>query len=806
MHSSIHRWVVSLSIVLLAACGGGSGSTQDSALADASTTEDSTAPSGGNGPDQPAIESDAPNPEESLPESLQPDNTATEQEMALTGSDNLVTAATSTFEGTYTRMAPGWTVNWWGDVQWNTARETRSGYIHGGTSSLRFKVGSRASGANAHLIYPYGFVSGRTYRVVVYLRTDSAASVDVQLRRDAAPWNVAARKTVTLGSGWTRVELEGEFLWDSPGSVRIVSKTVGANIYVDDMTLLEEGPSGSSGALAVPASGGSSTSLKTVASTNFDEAFTYTASGWKFNYWGAPTPTFEGARETRSGYVQAGSASQRFRTNTAATNEAHLIYPFAFVKGRTYRASVHLRSDVAAKVEVMMRRDAHPWDGFGRKTVSVGTSWQKVEVQGVYSGDVGGSLRIISKTPGANIWIDSMTLSEVSYNDLAPVNTGAIPSTMFGVHVNKLGTHFNWPTLGQGIVRLWNTGTTWRDLEKSNNVWDFSNGNGKRLELYVDYVSKNGGQMLYTLGQTPQWASSNPSVTGLYGAGAPMPPSNMEDWRDYVRTLARRYSGKIKYWELWNESDYSGTYAGSVEKMVEMARIAREELKAADPNNVLVSPGLTTGQGVAWLDRFLAAGGGAHVDNIGFHWYYSMQPEKIAASIQNVREVMRNHGVDHKPLWNTEGAPLCNSAVLNCATWVPSAAEQRSVNARAALIMWAKGVSNFNYYFWENGEPQRKLVHTDNVTPTTASHAYAEAIRWMKGARVTDAFRVADSVYVFRMNRGTENYSVMWSTKAGQAISVPSAWGASRVRNLAGQESGISGGVITLGLEPVLVK
>lgn len=563
----------------------------------------------------------------------------------------------------------------------------------------------------------------------------------------------------------------------------------------------------SSTVIALPAAGGASTSLKTVASSSFDETYTTLAPGWKFNYWGSPTPSYSSARETRSGYVYSGAASQRIRTVTTDTSHAHFIRPFTFVKGRTYRTTLYLRTDSTATVQVMMRRDAHPWDGFGTKTVTLGTAWQKVEIQGVYQGDGAGSVRVISKTPGANVYLDAMTLSEVHYNELAPYSTTAtVPNTMFGMHVIKLGSHFNWPSLGQGIVRLWNTGTTWRDLEKTNNVWDFTTTHGKRLDLYVDYVVKNGGQMLYTLGQTPQWASSGPTVPGLYGAGAPMPPSNMEDWRDYVRTLARRYAGKIKYWELWNESDYSGTYAGSIEKMVEMARIAREELKAADPNNVLVSPGLSTGQGFSWLDRFLAAGGGAHVDHIGFHWYYSVEPEKLLASIQNVREIMRNHGVDNKPLWNTEGAPLCNSAVVNCSTWVASTAEQRSVNARAAMIMWIKGISNFNYYFWENGETQRKLVQSDNITPTTGSDAYAEAIRWMKGARFTDAYRVADKVYVVRMNRGTENYTVLWSTVAGTQVSLPAGWGMTRVRNLAGVESTLSGSTLTLGLEPVLVK
>jgi hypothetical protein len=76
----------------------------------------------------------------------------------------------------------------------------------------------------------------------------------------------------------------------------------------------------------------------------------------------------------------------------------------------------------------------------------------------------------------------------------------------------------------------------------------------------------------------------------------------------------------------------------------------------------------------------------------------------------------------------------------------------------------------------------------------------------MKGARFTDAYRVADKVYVVRMNRGTENYTVLWSTVAGTQVSLPAGWGMTRVRNLAGVESTLSGSTLTLGLEPVLVK
>ncbi|MCW7540167.1 hypothetical protein OOT46_20240 [Aquabacterium sp. A7-Y] len=754
-----------------------------------------------------ALETDAPVVEETVPPQVQ--TTATEGTMSVTSTDTSVLS--DGFEGSYTRTAPGWTVNAWGGAQYEVARETRAGFFRSGASSQRFKVSQRATGADAHLIRPYAFGNGKTYRVTAYLRTDNAASVEVMLRRDIAPWNIAGTKTVALTSTWTKVEFEGSFRWSEPGSVRVISKTLGANVYVDDLTVTEVPSTGltSSSAIVLPAQGGASVTVTPVATSDFEGSYALTAPGWKVNYWGTPIATYEVSRETRAGYVYAGASSQRFRMLTKGGGDAHLVYPYAFKKGRTYRTSLYVRSDQAASVELMIRRDAHPWDAAGSKTVSVDTTWQKIEIQGTYLGDVLGSVRVISKTPGANFWVDNMTISEVDYNEMAPYSTTTTaPDTLFGVHVNKLGVHHNWPMLGQGIVRMWNTGTNWRDLEKANNVWDWTTGNGYRMEMYVNYIIRNGGQILYTMGQTPQWASSDPTSNGMYGPGANMHPADMNDWRDYVRTIARRYAGKIKYYELWNEPDFWGTYKGSMEKMVEMARIANEEIKAADPTAKLLSPGVGVDQGYSFLDRFLQLGGAQYVDHIGWHFYYHSDPEALGSQIQNAREVMRNHGVQDKQLWNTEGSYICDRTKHDCSTWDSSYVQKRGVNARALMMMWGKGISNFNYYFWERQTEATgsRMVETDWKTPTTAALAYAEAIKWIKGARLVDAYQIDNKVYVFRVNRGTENYVIAWSISQGTVVAVPSAWGVTKVRNLAGEESSISGSLVTLGQEPVMLK
>ncbi|MCW7539974.1 hypothetical protein OOT46_19235 [Aquabacterium sp. A7-Y] len=822
MNSSVYRWAVSLSVVLLAACGGGSVS-EDEMSAEPTVVEDSVASTAEAAGDLQAVETDAPVVEDTVPPQLQVEALATERAMSVTSAaapeEAMSVSAADTahvvradFEGSYSRTAPGWTVSAWGGTQYETARETRPTFFRSGASSQRFKVTQRAAGtsADAQLVRPYPFSYGQTYHVTAYLRADIAASVEIMLRRDAAPFNVAGSKTVALTSGWTKVEFEGTYRWNEPGSLRVISKRLGANVYIDDVTVTAIPSSGTSDATAIvlPAKGAASTTVTPVATSDFEGSYALTAPGWKVNFWGFPIATYDSSRETRAGFVYAGGSSQRFRMLSKGSGDAQLVYPYAFKKGRTYRTSVYVRSDRSASVELMVRRDAHPWDAAGAKTVAVGSTWQKIEIQGTYLGDVLGTVRVISKTPGANIWVDNLSISEVKYNEMAPYSTATAPDTLFGVHVNKLGVHHNWPTLGQGIVRMWNTGTNWRDLEKANNVWDWTTGNGYRMDMYVNYITRNGGQILYTMGQTPQWASSNPSSNGMYGPGANMHPANMNDWRDYVRTIARRYAGKIKFYELWNEPDFSGTYQGSMEKMVEMARIASEEIKAADPTAKLVSPGVGVDQGYSFMDRFFQLGGGQYVDYVGWHFYYNSDPEALGSQIQNAREVMRNHGLQDKQLWNTEGSYICDRTKHNCSTWDSSYVQKRGVNARALMMMWGKGIRNFNYYFWERQTEATgsRMVEADWKTPTTAGLAYAEAIKWIKGARLVDSFQINNKVYVFRVNRGSENYVIAWSISQNTKVVVPSEWGVSKVRTLAGQESGISGGMVTLGQEPVMLK
>ncbi|AKJ27920.1 glycosyl hydrolase [Caldimonas brevitalea] len=622
-----------------------------------------------------------------------------------------------------------------------------------------------------------------------------------------APTGLLARRRVSLAAlaaRWSPLEASKPWL---ASLALCVAPAVGMS--ADDSTGVIELPA-SSAAAAAPANGRAAPLRAAAVAAPLTP---------KVNAWGKRAPKFqlEGPRTLASAAAAAGSTNGeggaqqalRFRVIDRGDGDAHLTFPYPFKSGTSYRATLRVKSDRDAQVDAMLRRDVAPYDPFAIKSVKVTQRWQTVELEGTAVSDAPASLRLASKTLDAPLWVDKVNIEAIEGNPIASVNTDPIPDEFFGVHLMRLGSHQNWPSFRPGVVRLWDTRTTWKDLQPEPGQWDFSGPGWRRLDLYVNHIRKHDPdtKIIYTMGQSPTWASSQPEWRNGYGLGHGAPPRDLEHWRDYVRTVGKRYAGKIRYWEVWNEADYSAFYKGPVETMVQMTRIARDELKAIDPANQILSPGLTAGQGVQWLDRFLAEGGGKLVDIIAFHWYYDVKPESLASPIRNVRRVMQKHGVGDKPLWNTEGSLLCNAKVQNCKPIEFSEAQLRSHALRAMLTMWNAGVRNFDYYFWEGRLPGEAMLERDYKTPTLAGRSYNKAVEWLRGARVVDAYRSGSDIYVYRMQRGDQPFVIAWSLGPETTVRLPAEWQVGRAAKLDGDVERVpENRQVKLGLDPVLLQ
>ena len=64
-----------------------------------------------------------------------------------------------------------------------------------------------------------------------------------------------------------------------------------------------------------------------------------------------------------------------------------------------------------------------------------------------------------------------------------------------------------WPLVPMGGLRLWNTSTTWSDLNPSDGTYDWTT-----LDGWLSMAQQHGvSEIILTLAMTPRWASSNPN-------------------------------------------------------------------------------------------------------------------------------------------------------------------------------------------------------------------------------------------------------------------------------------------------------
>lgn len=395
------------------------------------------------------------------------------------------------------------------------------------------------------------------------------------------------------------------------------------------------------------------------------------------------------------------------------------------------------------------------------------------------------------------------------------VQSASIPPDYFGMHIHMHDTPMAgaWPAIPFGTWRLSDTGVSWPDLEPQKGVWRF-----ELLDRYVEFVRKQGVEVLLPLVLTPRWASSRPDEPSNYHQpGWAAVPKDMADWRRYVSTVARRYQGKIRFYEIWNEPNTAGLYSGSVEQLIELTRAAREELKAADTEALLVSPSFVYKDGVKKLDEFLAKGGGRYVDVIGFHFYVAPdKPEDMLELIADVRRTMEKHGVAAKPLWNTEtGWLIANrrgkidpkGVGFPPQTRILDSNEASAYVARALILSWAAGVKRVYWYAWDN--KAMGLSEDSGKFLKPAAHAYGQTRQWLHDGKLDFCRNNRRAIWTCQLTDSSGKRAwLVWSVEGETRWQPPAEWRSAELEYLDGRLTKIHGmekGLL-VSSSPVLIR
>lgn len=371
-----------------------------------------------------------------------------------------------------------------------------------------------------------------------------------------------------------------------------------------------------------------------------------------------------------------------------------------------------------------------------------------------------------------------------------------VPRTYFGLHIHRADAGTPWPPVGFGGWRLWDAYTTWPLLEPQPGQWDF-----KRLDLYLGMAKLTGVEILLPLGLSPAWASARPNEPSAYKPGNAAEPRDIADWRNYVRTVAERYKGRIRYYELWNEPNLRDFYSGGVETMLQLARETYAILKQVDSQNQLAAPATTEGgKQLEWLERYLALGGGQFMDVLSHHFYVPREaPEKMLSMVQDVRKIMARHGVANKPLWNTESGWWMEngdgtvSRPAPVTTWKKlDLAEAAAYVSRALILGWASGLERYYWYAWDGHvmgliEPTTKALKPAGV-------AYGRTREWLEGSIMTGC-EVSGDVWVCTLVQpdGSKARIVWRERQSAQPWQPPADWGVVEAQTLDGVRHKLNG-------------
>jgi len=492
-----------------------------------------------------------------------------------------------------------------------------------------------------------------------------------------------------------------------------------------------------------------------------------------------------------------------------------LRHKFPFLQGRTYKGSIWLRAPSPITVEFLFRNGAGAdyYNAVAVKRVTVNSSWSEVTIEGGFIKDVNGYLEINFITTGT-LHIDNAQIAEITSTVLnRPVVSSnvVIPQSLFGLHMNKINeTRVNdRPEIGFGLMRLWDSETRWLDIEPSDDNWFFT-----KMDTTVSVAQRGNPtvQILYTLGMTPRWAAQHPGVDGIYGKGSSSPPANIEEWKEYVRTVGERYIGRIKFYEIWNETDISGFWRGSIDQMIILTQAARQVLKAIDPEIKILSPNITQ-LGLPWLEEFIEKGGGQYVDIYSCHIYPTGMIENNVPEIEGIKSLLFSHiSESNKPLWNTEGANGFQKGSLTYPT-------EKAAVARDYIVQWAQGIQNFSWYMWENQQqPETERtsprlciedvgsVDWSSTTVTPTGIAYKVTKDWLVGTKMKSRY-VNGNLWKIVLEKQTgETAWIVWVTTGSASITVPSGWGTTRIKRLDASSSNLSNPSISITSEPVLLE
>ncbi len=278
---------------------------------------------------------------------------------------------------------------------------------------------------------------------------------------------------------------------------------------------------------------------------------------------------------------------------------------------------------------------------------------------------------------------------------------------------------------------------TWEDVSPRQDVWDW-----RIADAFVDQCLRLDMLIVPGLFYTPSWASTAPSTARRPVAYMPDP----EALAMFCQTAARRYAGKITWWESWNEPDAelfwkgrptSTTSDAVLTDLAELSRIAYESVRRGNPKAKILAFGATGPRGHSYkpfLKTMMDKGTGKHFDALSVHYM---------ADLDRCRRLLRAADAPTR-IWITEigGGDRRDGGPLG--------------HIRADVVQtvwqWTHGAERVaKFFLWPIGiDPDMSLFRKDQ-TPKPAAAGWAvlnDRLRKAEPRGEVDIVRCSDRGYL----------------------------------------------------------
>lgn len=308
-----------------------------------------------------------------------------------------------------------------------------------------------------------------------------------------------------------------------------------------------------------------------------------------------------------------------------------------------------------------------------------------------------------------------------------------VDSSFFGLH-DATGLSFS--RLGPGSLRLWDVGVTWKEIEVSPGVFDFTRLDSLLASFNVG--TPGAPKLTYVLGQTPLFYAANHSD-----------PPPIDKFDAYVRAVASRYAGKIDFYQVWNEANNTFFYTGTKEQMAQLTKTAALAVMASDPKALIVAPSgpVRKAYQQSWFSGYFnalvpntAERSWLWFDRVGFSMYpnFGDGPEAMLGMLATMRTIMGNSGVPIAK--QTPHASEINYDVEPGGATLLSDTAQIGFTMRTYLVGAIAGFERMHWYRYDWGLQNGKYLGNnywtkpnDFTSVTPAGLAFSRVKSWMTG-------------------------------------------------------------------------